>query len=118
MLIKDTKFTIMCDVTNPLCGDNGATYTFGRQKGGTPEILEQLENGMQNYRDVIIRQFGINANEIQGIGERCKTHSIPAVGLCGSLGTGAEQIYFVYNKKLFAIIQINTHSELWQLPKP
>lgn len=54
------SFTVMCDVTNPLCGEHGATFTFGAQKGGTPEILERLEKGMQNYRDVIIREFGVN----------------------------------------------------------
>ena len=27
--IKETQFTVMCDVTNPLCGENGSTYTFG-----------------------------------------------------------------------------------------
>ena len=41
----------MCDVTNPLCGKDGATYTFGRQKGATPEIQDELEKGMCNYRD-------------------------------------------------------------------
>ena len=67
-LISKTKFTVMCDVTNPLCGSDGATYTFGPQKGGTPEVLETLERGMRNYRDVIIREFGINPDEIPGSG--------------------------------------------------
>ncbi len=44
--IKNTTFTVMCDVNNPLCGKNGATYTFGRQKGGSRQILEELELGM------------------------------------------------------------------------
>ena len=52
--IHDTKFTVMCDVNNLLCGKDGATYTFGKQKGGTPDVLDELERGMQNYRDVII----------------------------------------------------------------
>ncbi|MDY4968670.1 MAG: glycerate kinase [Lachnospiraceae bacterium] len=152
--IKHTRFTVMCDVTNPLCGKDGATCTFGRQKGGTPDILERLEAGMQNYRDVLIREFGIDADSIrgggaagglgtalkiflhgemksgidtvldliefdrrlngvdlvvtgegqtdwqscfgkvmQGVGERCKKQGVPAVGLCGSLGEGAEQIF-------------------------
>ena len=38
--VKDAKFTIMCDVNNPLTGPDGATYTFGMQKGGTPKILD------------------------------------------------------------------------------
>ncbi|MBP3879356.1 MAG: glycerate kinase, partial [Lachnospiraceae bacterium] len=62
--IKDAKITVMCDVTNPLCGENGATYTFGAQKGGTPEILDRLEKGMCNYRDVIRKQFGIDPDEL------------------------------------------------------
>ena len=60
-LVKEASFTVMCDVTNPLCGKNGATYTFGKQKGGTPEILDELEKGMQNYRDVLRSQFGIES---------------------------------------------------------
>lgn len=67
-LIQKAKVTVMCDVTNPLCGKDGATYTFGGQKGGTPEILEELERGMCSYRDVIIREFGVNPDEIQGSG--------------------------------------------------
>ena len=54
--------------TNPLCGPDGATYTFGKQKGGTPEILDRLEKGMENYRSVIIREFGIDPNETPGTG--------------------------------------------------
>ena len=35
--IAHAKITVMCDVTNPLCGENGATWTFGAQKGAAPE---------------------------------------------------------------------------------
>ena len=66
--IHDTKFTVMCDVNNLLCGKDGATYTFGKQKGGTPDVLDELERGMQNYRDVIIREFQVDPDEIQGAG--------------------------------------------------
>lgn len=34
-----TRFTVMCDVTNPLPGAHGATYTFGRQKGADDAML-------------------------------------------------------------------------------
>jgi glycerate kinase len=66
--IRSTHFTVMCDVTNPLCGKDGATFTFGKQKGGTPEILNVLESGMCNYRDLMIRKFGINPDDIPGAG--------------------------------------------------
>ena len=148
------RITVMCDVTNPLCGPDGATYTFGAQKGGTPETLERLEVGMRNYRDVIRAQFGVDPDALrgggaagglgtalrvflggemrsgidcvldlihfderlrdvdlvvtgegrtdwqscfgkvmQGVGERCQQAGVPAVGLCGSLGKGANQIF-------------------------
>ena len=66
--VRKARFTVMCDVTNPLCGKDGATYTFGKQKGGTPEILDRLEKGMCNYRDVIIREFGVNPDDTPGTG--------------------------------------------------
>lgn len=66
--IAQAKFTVMCDVNNPLCGKNGATYTFGKQKGGSPKALDELEAGMQNYRDVLIRELGINPDKIPGSG--------------------------------------------------
>ncbi|MCR4590568.1 MAG: glycerate kinase [Lachnospiraceae bacterium] len=62
------KITVLCDVTNPLCGENGATLVFGKQKGGSPDILERLEKGMQNYRDVLIREFGQDPDIIPGSG--------------------------------------------------
>ena len=66
--LASAKITVMCDVTNPLCGENGATWTFGAQKGATPEMQARLEAGMVNYRDVIRRQFGIDPDAIKGAG--------------------------------------------------
>ena len=51
--LKECNITVMCDVRNPLCGKNGATHTFAKQKGASPEMIDILEIGMCNYRDVI-----------------------------------------------------------------
>ena len=90
--IQKAHFTVMCDVTNPLCGPNGATYTFGKQKGGTPEILDRLEKGMQNYRDVIIREFGINPDEIQGSGAAGGLGAALKVFLHSEMKSGIETV--------------------------
>ena len=66
--VKEAKITVMCDVTNPLTGADGATYTFGAQKGATPEMQAALEDGMQNYRRLLIEEFGIDPNETPGTG--------------------------------------------------
>ncbi|MCM1291941.1 MAG: glycerate kinase [Bacteroides sp.] len=51
--LSDVTFTIACDVTNPLLGENGATYVYGPQKGGNKETLELLERGMENFANVL-----------------------------------------------------------------
>lgn len=90
--VKDATFTVMCDVTNPLCGKDGATYTFGKQKGATPEIQERLEKGMQNYRDVIIKKFGINPDEIAGSGAAGGLGAALLVFLNAKLKSGIETV--------------------------
>lgn len=90
--IKDAAFTVMCDVTNPLCGKDGATYTFGRQKGGTDEILDELESGMCHYRDLIIDKFGVNPDEIPGAGAAGGLGAAFLVFLNAELKSGIETV--------------------------
>lgn len=66
--VAETEFTVMCDVNNPLTGPDGATYTFGKQKGGTPEILEELEEGMKSYAAVVGEALGMDIDHIAGAG--------------------------------------------------
>lgn len=66
--VAKTTFTVMCDVNNPLTGPDGATYTFGKQKGGTPEILEELEAGMKSYAAVVGEALGMDIDHIAGAG--------------------------------------------------
>lgn len=95
--ISETKITVMCDVTNPLTGKDGATYTFGAQKGATPEIQERLEAGMINYRDVIMRQFGINADEIRGGGAAGGLGTALMVFLHGEMKSGIDTVLDLIN---------------------
>ena len=90
--IKDSKITVMCDVTNPLCGKDGATWTFGKQKGATPEIQEELEAGMCSYRDVIRESFGIDCDEIPGAGAAGGLGAALKVFLGGEMKSGIETV--------------------------
>lgn len=65
---KEAKFTVMCDVNNPLTGPDGAAYTFGEQKGGTPEILAELEEGMIRYAALLKEKTGIDVDRMPGAG--------------------------------------------------
>ncbi len=43
------KFTVACDVRNPLYGKNGASYIFAPQKGATPEQVEALDKRLRDF---------------------------------------------------------------------
>lgn len=60
--------TVMCDVNNPLTGINGATAVYGPQKGLKSDQFQSIENGMENYRNVLLRTTGMDVNDIQGSG--------------------------------------------------
>ncbi|MCD7762211.1 MAG: glycerate kinase [Lachnospiraceae bacterium] len=51
--LKECRFRVACDVTNPLCGPMGATWIYGPQKGVTKDLLEPLDRGMANYAKVV-----------------------------------------------------------------
>lgn len=88
----DAIFTVMCDVKNPLCGPQGATYTYGRQKGGTPEILDRLEAGMQNYREVLIHEFGTDPDMSEGTGAAGGLGAALKIFLKAEMKSGIETV--------------------------
>ncbi len=90
--VRDVKFTVMCDVKNPLCGKDGATMTFGKQKGGTPQMLEELEEGMKNYRDVIKRTFDTDPDQIPGSGAAGGLGAALSVFLSAEYKSGVEAV--------------------------
>lgn len=90
--IKEARITVMCDVTNPLCGHNGATMTFAAQKGADPQMQEALEAGMCSYRDRIIETFGINCDEIQGAGAAGGLGAALKVFFHGEMKSGIDTV--------------------------
>lgn len=66
--IHEARFTVMCDVTNPLVGENGATFTFGPQKGANVSDVLVLEDGMRHYAKVCEQFLGRDIAMIPGTG--------------------------------------------------
>ena len=66
--LREAKFTVMCDVRNPLTGPDGATHVYGPQKGADEESLEILERGMVNYKAVLEKTTGIDCDKVPGAG--------------------------------------------------
>ncbi len=66
--LKDTEITVICDVTNPLLGEDGATFIYGPQKGAVPEIRDELEAGMAHYAKVVESAVGRDISRFPGAG--------------------------------------------------
>lgn len=45
----DVQIRILADVESPLCGHQGATYTFGKQKGLEPSLFETVDLAIQRF---------------------------------------------------------------------
>lgn len=66
--VKTSRFRVACDVNNPLYGPNGAAHIYGPQKGGTPEIIKELDKGLRHFAEVTSEQMGIDLQQITGAG--------------------------------------------------
>ena len=73
-LLADCEFQVACDVTNPLCGPNGATYIYGPQKGVTEEMKAPLDAAMEHYA------------KISEQSTRTQFANTPGAGAAGGLG--------------------------------
>jgi len=67
-LAKDCEVIVMADVKNPLCGPKGASYVYGPQKGGTEELIEELDKALFNFAQVIRRDLGKDILDLPGSG--------------------------------------------------
>ena len=46
---EDVQIRILADVVSPLCGPQGATYTFGKQKGLHPTMFAVVDQAIQDF---------------------------------------------------------------------
>jgi glycerate kinase len=74
--LDDCEVQVACDVDNPLCGPRGAAAVYSPQKGATPEMVRQLDEGLAHLADVIRRDLGRDVRDL------------PGAGAAGGLGAG------------------------------
>ncbi len=70
------RIRVACDVTNPLCGANGASAVYGPQKGATPEQVQLLDAGLAHLAMIV----GGDPN-------------IPGAGAAGGAGYGLVNFF-------------------------
>jgi len=74
--IDNISVKVACDVTNPLCGEEGASAIFGPQKGASPAEVKFLDENLFHWSKLIKEQIGKDILDI------------PGSGAAGGLGAG------------------------------
>ena len=67
-VLKECRFRIACDVTNPLWGPNGCSRIYGPQKGATPEIVQSMDEAIRAFSEKAGEQLGITGADVPGAG--------------------------------------------------
>ncbi len=103
-MVDTTNLTIevACDVTNPLYGPNGATHVYGKQKGATRQMIDELETGVIHFSKILDDHFNTNSNQIVG------------GGAAGGLGTALNLFLNATLKPGFEIVEnlLNLEQEI------
>lgn len=72
--LRKCSFRIACDVTNPLCGEQGCSAVYGPQKGATKEMIARMDAWLDHFAEISQETFE-NADANQ-----------PGTGAAGGLG--------------------------------
>ena len=85
------SFRIACDVTNPLCGPNGASAVFGPQKGATPEMVRELDFALAHFAEIVDKSKSKVEVEQRSLNSSVRlrlptTPNTPGAGAAGGLG--------------------------------
>ncbi|MDK2857422.1 MAG: glycerate 2-kinase [Verrucomicrobiota bacterium] len=83
---------VLCDVTNPLCGPNGAAHVYGPQKGATPEMVEQLDSRLRKLSEKIIRSLGKDVRDLPGAGAAGGLAAGAVAFMNGKLVSGVDTV--------------------------
>lgn len=66
--LLSVKIKVLCDVTSPLYGVEGAAYVFAPQKGADEETVKILDDGLRNLAEVTKESTGTDNASLNGAG--------------------------------------------------
>ena len=66
--LKECKFRIACDVTNPLTGSNGCSAIYAPQKGATPGIVSTMDGWIKNFGELSAKFLNLEKKSVAGDG--------------------------------------------------
>lgn len=91
-LLRGVELKLMCDVTNPLCGEKGAAHVFGPQKGADAADIQRLDAGLAHFAGVIREELGIDVLDMPGAGAAGGMGAGCAALLGGALRSGIDAV--------------------------
>lgn len=91
-LLAGAEIIVACDVDNPLCGRNGASRVFARQKGADDAMIDALDCGMTNYASALYRFSGRDIQSMPGAGAAGGVGGAICGVLGGRLSSGIETV--------------------------
>lgn len=74
--LRQTEIVTMCDITNPMHGQNGAAYVFAPQKGADEVTVRRLDEGLKHLDRMIRDKLGPAVADT------------PGAGAAGAMGAG------------------------------
>jgi glycerate kinase len=62
------EIAVACDVTNTLCGPQGASAVYGPQKGASPAAILELDRNLAHFAAIVERDLGVLIRDLPGAG--------------------------------------------------
>ncbi|MBO4704557.1 MAG: glycerate kinase [Spirochaetaceae bacterium] len=95
--LSGVEIVAMCDVTNPLCGQNGCSAVYAPQKGADACMVKFLDAGCRHFADVVASSTGKDFSEFPGAGAAGGLGFACVACMNGTLRSGIETILGLYN---------------------
>lgn len=89
---ESVQLQVMCDVTNPLCGELGAAAVYAPQKGADEAMVRVLDEGLSHLADVIQRDLGADIRNVPGSGAAGGMGAGAVALLGGTLASGIQTV--------------------------
>lgn len=66
--VGKTRIFAASDVTNPLCGPEGAAAIYGPQKGASDQMVQMIDKALANLATVVERDLRVEVRNLAGAG--------------------------------------------------
>ena len=91
--LSHCRFTVACDVQNPLCGEMGASMVYGPQKGASMDECQNMDQWMRHFSEIVKQSYPQADPEEKGAGAAGGLGFAIRTFLSGSMRSGADILF-------------------------